>query len=154
VTSDKQTEAKLRIEPSDGEQAHLYLGVHGFSHSHPQRFALDLLSTVLGAGMSSRLFTEIRENRGLAYDVHSYADHFLDSGSFIIYAGVDSKKVEIAVGAIVEEVSKLKQGVTPDELVRAKELLKGRLQLRLEDSQNVALWLGSQECSGDTFYHR
>jgi len=143
--ADEQTAARLRIESRDSEQAHLCLGVHGFSHSHPQRFALDLLNTVLGGGMSSRLFTEIREHKGLAYDIHSYADHFRDSGSFIVYAGVDPKKVEIAAAAILEEVSKLKQGITTSELTRAKELSKGRLQLRLEDSQNVALWLGSQE---------
>ena len=145
ITNDKQTAARLDIEPKDSEQAHLCLSVHGFSHSHPQRFALDLLNAVFGEGMSSRLFTEIRENRGLAYDIHSYVEHFLNSGAFTIYAGVDSGKVETAVAAILEETSKLKQGVTPSELARAKEMLKGRLQLRLEDSQNRALWLGSQE---------
>ncbi len=145
--ANEQTAARLRIEPRDGEQAHLCLGVHGFSHSHPQRFALDLLNTVLGAGMSSRLFTEIREHKGLAYDIHSYSEHFRESGSLIIYAGVDPKKVETAVAAILGEAAKLTQGITPSELTRAKELSKGRLQLRLEDSQNVALWLGSQEIS-------
>ena len=144
-TYDEQTEARLHVEPRDSEQAHLCFAVHGFSHSHPQRFALDLLNTALGGGMSSRLFTEIRENRGLAYDIHSYTDHFLDSGSLTIYAGVDPRKLETAVAAILEELSKLKQGITSDELSRAKELSKGRLQLRLEDSQNMALWLGSQE---------
>jgi len=145
VTDDKQTEVRLRIEPKDIEQAHLCLAVHGFSHSHPQRFTLDLLNTVLGGGMSSRLFTEIREQRGLAYDIHSYTDHFLDSGSFIIYAGVDPKKIEIAVAAILGELSQIKQGITTNEFTRAKELSKGRLHLRLEDSRNVALWYGSQE---------
>ncbi len=145
ISNDEQTEARLRIEPRDGEQAHLSLGVHGFSHSHPQRFALGLLNTVLGGGMSSRLFTEIREHKGLAYDIHSYAEHFRDSGALIVYAGVDPKKVEAAVAAILEEIAKLKRGITPSELTRAKELSKGRLLLRLEDSQNVALWLGSQE---------
>jgi predicted Zn-dependent peptidase len=145
ITNDKQTEARLRIEPKDIEQAHLCLAVHGFSHSHPQRFAIDLLNTALGGGMSSRLFTEIRENRGLAYDIHSYTEHFLDSGSFGIYAGVDPEKVEIALAAILEEVAKIKQGITASELTRAKELSKGRLYLRFEDSQNVALWYGSQE---------
>jgi predicted Zn-dependent peptidase len=91
------------------------------------------------------LFTEIRENKGLAYDIHSYVEYFLDSGSFVTYAGVDPGKLEIAIEAILGELSKLKRGVTPDELNRAKELSKGRLQLRLEDSQQVALWLGSQE---------
>ncbi len=145
ITNDKQTEVRLRIEPKDIEQAHLCLAVHGFSHSHPQRFTLDLLNTALGGGMSSRLFMEIREQRGLAYDIHSYTDHFLESGSFGIYAGVDPKKIEIAVAAILEETSKIKQGITTNELTRAKELSKGRLHLRLEDSRNVALWYGSQE---------
>ena len=145
VTNDKQTEARLRVEPRDIEQAHLSLAFHGFSHFHPQRFTIDLLNTVLGGGMSSRLFTEIRERRGLAYDIYSYTEHFLNSGSVIIYAGVNPKKIEIAVGAVLEEISLIKQGITSSELTRAKELSKGRLYLRLEDSRNVALWNGSQE---------
>jgi predicted Zn-dependent peptidase len=145
ITNDKQTEARLRIEPKDIEQAHLCLGVHGFSHSHPQRFTIDLLNTVLGGGMSSRLFMEIRERKGLAYDIHSYTEHFLNSGSFTIYAGVDPKKVEIALAAILAELSQIKQEITSTELTRAKELSKGRLYLRFEDSQNVALWYGGQE---------
>jgi len=145
ITNDKQTEARLRIEPKDIEQAHVCLAVHGFSYTHPQRFTIDLLNTALGGGMSSRLFTEIREHRGLAYDIHSYTAHFLDSGAFTIYAGVDPKKIEIAVAAILEEISQIKQGITASELTRAKELSKGRLHLRLEDSRNVALWYGGQE---------
>ena len=145
ITDAKQTESRLRMDSKDIEQAHLCLAVHGFSHSHPQRFTIDLLNTVLGGGMSSRLFTEIRENKGLAYDIHSYTEHFLKSGSFAIYAGVDPKKVEIALAAILEEVSKIKQEITANELTRAKELSKGRLYLRFEDSQNVALWYGGQE---------
>ncbi len=145
ITNDKQTEARLRIEPRDIEQAHLCLAVHGFSRSHPQRFILDLLNTVLGGGMSSRLFTEIREHRGLAYDIHSYTEHFLKSGAFTIYAGVAPQKIETAVGAILDEMSKVRQGILASELTRAKELSKGRLYLRFEDSQNVALWYGSQE---------
>jgi predicted Zn-dependent peptidase len=145
MTNDNQTEAKLRIEPKDIEQSHLCLAVHGFSRSHPQRFTIDLLNTVLGGGMSSRLFTEVREHRGLAYDINSYTEHFLNSGSFAIYAGVDPEKIETAVAAILEELSKVRQGFTTSELSRAKELSKGRLHLRLEDSRNVALWYGSQE---------
>ena len=145
VADDRQTEPRLRTESKEGEQAHLCLAVHGFSRFHRQRFVLDLLNTVLGGGMSSRLFTEIREHKGLAYDIHSYVEHFLDSGSFIVYAGVDPAKVETAAEAILGELSKLKQGISSGELTRAKELSKGRLQLRLEDSQHMALWLGSQE---------
>ena len=145
ATDDRQTEPRLRIEPKDIEQAHLCLAVHGFSHSHPQRFTADLLNTVLGGGMSSPLFMEIRERRGLAYDIHSYTEHFLNSGSFGIYAGVDPNKIETALTAILQELSKVRQGIAPNELTRAKELSKGRLYLRFEDSQNVAMWYGSQE---------
>jgi len=145
ITDDNQTGPRLRIERKDIQQAHVCLAVHGFSYSHPQRFTLDLLNTVLGGGMSSRLFTEIRERKGLAYDIHSSTDHFRNSGALTIYAGVDPKKVEIAVTAILEELSKIKQGVPAGELTRAKELSKGRLYLRFEDSHHVALWYGVQE---------
>ena len=145
VSNDNQTQARLRIEPRDIEQAHLCLAVHGFSHSHRQRFAIDLLSTALGGGMSSRLFTEIRDRRGLAYDIQSYTEHFLDSGAFTVYAGVAPDKIEPAVAAVLDEISDIKQGITASELTRAKELSKGRLYLRLEDSRNVALWHGGQE---------
>ena len=145
ITDDKQTAPRLGIKPKDSEQAHLCLAVHGLSLFHPDRFALGLLNAVLGGGMSSRLFTEIREKRGLAYDIHSYVDHFLNSGSVTVYAGVDPKKTETAVTAILEELSKFKQGIALGELNMAKEMSKGRLQLRLEDSQSVALWLGGQE---------
>jgi len=145
VTNSGQATPRLRIEHKNSEQVHLCLGVHGFSRFHPRRFALDLLNTAFGVGMSSRLFTEIREKKGLAYDIHSYVEHFLNSGSFAIYAGVDINKAETAIATVVEEIAKLRQGITADELRRAKELSKGRLQLRLEDSQNVALWLGGQE---------
>ena len=145
ATNDRQTEARLRIEPKDIEQAHLCLAVHGFSRSHPQRFVIDLLNTVLGAGMSSRLFMEIRERKGLAYDIHSYTEHFLHSGSFGIYAGVDPAKTDAALAAILEELSKIRQEIAISELTRAKELSKGRLYLRFEDSQNVALWYGAQQ---------
>lgn len=145
VTNDKQGEARLGIEQRDIEQVHLCLAFHGFPYSHPQRFAIDLLSTALGGGMSSRLFTEIRDNKGLAYDIHSYTDHYLDSGIFAVYAGVAPDKLEIAVEAVLDEISHIQQRITLSELTRAKELSKGRLYLRLEDSRNVALWHGGQE---------
>jgi predicted Zn-dependent peptidase len=145
AANDLQTEPRLRIEPKEIEQAHICLAVHGFSRSHPQRFTVDLLNTVLGGGMSSRLFLEIRERRGLAYDIHSYTEHFLNSGSFGIYAGVDPDKAQTAVVAILTELAKIRQGIPASELIWAKELSKGRLYLRFEDTQSVALWYGSQE---------
>ncbi|MEA3253359.1 MAG: pitrilysin family protein, partial [Chloroflexota bacterium] len=95
VSDDGQTEPRMRVESKEGEQVHLCLGVHGYSRLHPQRFVLDLLNTALGSGMSSRLFTEIREHKGLAYDIHSYVEHSLNSGSFVTYAGVDPGKLQI-----------------------------------------------------------
>jgi predicted Zn-dependent peptidase len=140
-----QEAARLNIEFRDTEQAHLCLGVPGLSFFHPDRYAVDLLSIILGEGMSSRLFTEIREQQGLAYDIHSYADHFADAGAVIIYAGVDPGRVDSALRAIIDQVSKLKEQITEAELNKAKEIVKGRLLLSLESSRNVAAWLGAQE---------
>ena len=96
--------------------------------------------------MSSRLFVELREQRALCYDVHSYASHYLDTGSFAVYAGVDPKKTVEATQALVEELAKLRaDGVTDEELHKAKELSKGRLLLRMEDTRSVSGWLGGQE---------
>jgi predicted Zn-dependent peptidase len=140
-----QKVARLNIEFRDTEQAHLCLGVPGLSFFHPDRYAVDLLSIILGEGMSSRLFTEIREQQGLAYDIHSYADHFADSGAVIIYAGVDPGRVDSALRSIIDQVSKLKEQISEAELGKAKEIAKGRLLLGLESSRNVAAWLGAQE---------
>jgi len=144
-SSNNQEAPRLHIEFRDTEQAHLCLGIPGISFFHPDRFALDLLSVVLGEGMSSRLFTSVREQQGLAYDIHSYVDHFTDSGALVIYAGVAPKHVDNALKSILEQLSLLCEDVSESELTKAKELAKGRLLLRLEDNQNVAGWLGSQE---------
>jgi predicted Zn-dependent peptidase len=133
----------LRYKKS--EQAHLCLAVRGLSLQHPDRHALTLLSLILGEGMSSRLFLELRERLGLVYDVHSYASHFLDSGAFTVYAGVDPARTVDAIKVILGELMRLRDGVEEEELVKVKELAKGRLLLRLEDSRNVAGWLGGQE---------
>lgn len=140
-----QEAARLNIEFRDTEQAHLCLGVPGLSFFHPDRYAVDLLSIILGEGMSSRLFTEIREQQGLAYDIHSYADHFADAGAVIIYAGVDPGRVDSALRAIIDQISKLKEQISEAELNKAKEIAKGRLLLGLESSRNVAAYLGAQE---------
>jgi predicted Zn-dependent peptidase len=145
ISDDAQTSPRLSIENRVGEQTHLCLAVHGFSYFHPQRFTLGLLNTVLGGGMSSRLFTEIRERQGLAYDISSYVEQSHNSGSLVVYAGIDPNNTQVTTESILEQLSSLKKGITPDELTRAQELLKGRLELRLEDSKNMALWLGSQE---------
>jgi len=141
----EQPTQPLRIETRDIEQAHLCLALPGLSLLHPKRFTLDLLNVILGAGMSSRLFTEIRDKLGLAYSIHSYVEHFLDSGSVIVYAGVEPKNLETVIKAILEQLYQLKETVPESELSKAKELSKGRLILGMEDSRNVAGWLGGQE---------
>jgi len=136
---------RVKIEKRDIEQAHLCLALPGLPLLHPQRFKLNLLNVILGQGMSSRLFTEIRDRLGLAYSIHSYVEHFLDSGSLTIYAGVDTKNLTTAIKAILEQLNQLKEIVPETELSRARELSRGRLLLRMEDSYNVAGWLGGQE---------
>ncbi len=141
----KQKFPRLTVERKDTEQVHLCLGLNGLSLLHPRRFVLDLLNVILGEGMSSRLFTEIRDRLGLAYSIHSYVDHFLDTGAMTIYAGVEPKNLPVAIKAILEQLSRLKEPIPETELTKAKELAKGRLLLRMEDSRNVAGWMGGQE---------
>lgn len=136
---------RVIIEKRDIEQCHLCLALPGLPLLHPQRFKLDLLNTVLGQGMSSRLFTEIRDRLGLVYSIHSYIEHFLDSGSMTIYAGVDTRNLITAIKAILEQLNRIKETVPDGELARARELSKGQMLLRMEDSHNVAGWLGGQE---------
>ena len=141
----KQEFPRMHIEKKDTEQAHLCLAVDGLSLTHPKRFSLDLLNVILGEGMSSRLFTEIRDRLGLAYSIHSYAEHFLDTGSLIVHAGVEPKHLPVAIEAILKQLKKLKKKVPEAELAKAKEQAKGRLLLRMEDSRSVAGWMGGQE---------
>ena len=140
-----QQEPQSRVEYRRTEQAHLSVALPGVSLTHPQRYALDLLSVALGEGMSSRLFVEVREKRGLAYDVHSEVSHFSDTGALIVSAGVDPKRVYDAVQTILEQVGALRSGVPEDELEKAKRLSAGRLMLRMEDTRSVANWMGQSE---------
>jgi predicted Zn-dependent peptidase len=128
------------------EQAHICLGVRALSYTHPDRYALDLLNTVLGEGMSSRLFLNIREHLGLAYDVHSFTQKHRDTGHLGVYLGVDPKKAVEAIHAVVAEMRTLcERELSAEELQRAKEFTKGRLRLDLETTNGVAFWLTYQE---------
>jgi predicted Zn-dependent peptidase len=95
--------------------------------------------------MSSRLFMELRERQGLCYDVNSYVSHFLDAGSFGVYAAVDPVNGAKTVGALMAELRRLRDGVPEEELHKARELAKGRMLLRMEDTRSVSGWLGGQE---------
>ena len=142
---EEKSAPRLSIETRDTEQAHLCLAMHGLPLLHPKRFALDLLNVVLGEGMSSRLFTEVRDRLGLAYSISSHSEHHHDSGAITIYAGVEPNNLETAIKAILEQLVLLKEPLSESELSRAKELTTGHLLLGMEDSRSVAGWLGGQE---------
>jgi predicted Zn-dependent peptidase len=134
------------LHKKDTEQAHICLGTRAVSYLDDDRYALDLLNTILGEGMSSRLFLEIRERRGLAYDVHSYSTKHSDGGYFAVYLGVDPKKAEEAVDAVLAELRMIaEQPVPEDELTKAREFTKGRMRLGLEGTNSLASWLCQQE---------
>lgn len=147
---DEQAESRLKIEYRKTEQAHICIGLKGIRTLHEDRYPVALLNTILGEGMSSRLFLEVRENRGLAYDVHSTVTHLKDCGSLIVYAGVEPKNAKLAINCILSELSNIKNGISEEELNKSKEFLKGRLMLRMEDSRSVSSWYGSQELLNQT----
>lgn len=128
------------------EQAHLCVGLPALSYTDERRFTQSMIDAVLSSGMSSRLFKEIRERQGLAYEVYGYFREYRDTGEAVVYAGTDVEQVERAIRAIVEELDKLRREPVPhDELERTKELRKGRIAMGLEDSRAVASWIGGQE---------
>src|SRR5207237_3605505 len=140
------TEPVVLLHRKDTEQAHICLGTRAVSYLDPDRYALDLLNTILGEGMSSRLFLEIREKRGLAYDVHSLSQKHRDTGYLGVYIGVDPNKAVDAVNAVMAELRSLgATEVSAEDLARAKEFTKGRLRLELETTNGVAFWLTYQE---------
>ena len=145
AAEDSQSAPAMKYENRKTEQAHLCIALKGLSSVHPDRYAIDLLNTILGEGMSSRLFLELREKQGLVYDVHTTSTHMRDCGSFAVYAGVDPKNAKKAVDSVLRELNRAKEPIPEDELRKAKEFLKGRLVLRMEDSRSVAAWLGAQE---------
>lgn len=128
------------------DQAHFVLGLPSLQRSDPRRYTLRVLNNALGGMMSSRLFTEIREKRGLAYYVGSGSDEYEETGAFFIRAGVPTAKVEEAIKVAADELIKIKTTkLGAEELSRAKENIKGRTYLELEDSFAVASFLAEQE---------
>jgi predicted Zn-dependent peptidase len=140
-----QTKARWHVENRPIEQGHLCLALPGLSRRDPNRYALSVLNAVLGEGMSSRLFLNIREEKGLAYAVDSSLNLFQDTGSLTVYAGVDPERAPEALQAILDELDRLRaERVPPAELRKVKEFLKGRLVLGLEDSFSQAAWVAYQ----------
>jgi predicted Zn-dependent peptidase len=146
VTESDQAEARVRLLERETEQAHLCVAMPALPYSTERRYVQGTIEAVLSSGMSSRLFQEIREKRGLVYSVYGYFRPYADCGQGVIYAGTDLDRVQETIGAIVEELRKLKDEPVPtEELQRTKDLRKGRLLMGLEDSRSVASWVGSQE---------
>jgi predicted Zn-dependent peptidase len=135
----------VRMEQRRTDQTHLCLALPGLSLEDPDRFNLAILNVMLGDGMSSRLFLNLREQQSLTYDVNSSTSHFRDCGSLVVYCGVEPRKSREAVRAVIGELEGMQQEAPPQELSKAKEYAKGRLLLRLEDTRAVASWLASQE---------
>jgi predicted Zn-dependent peptidase len=130
----------------DLEQVHFCLGTHGLQYNHTLRFASYVLNTILGGGMSSRLFQEIRENRGLAYSVYSYLPTYTDAGLVVVYAGTGGDTFEEVINLTLKEFNSLKREPFKNgELEATKEQLKGNLLLGLESSDNMMTRLAKNE---------
>ena len=137
---------RVRLETRPTEQTNLCLLTPGIASRDPRHYAMTLLNAALGDGMSSRLFVEIRERQGLAYDIGSAPSYYHDTGAFTISAGVEPKRVEATIRASIAELRKLREEpLRAAELARVKEYVKGRMALRLEDTYSVAAWMGGQE---------
>jgi predicted Zn-dependent peptidase len=137
---------RVRVHQKDSDQAHLCLGVRSYPLVHPDRYVLQLLSTVLGVGMSSRLFTEVRERRGLAYYVFAHNQSYTDAGSLYSQAGVDIARADEAVETIAQQFRRIADEPVPaEELEKARALAKGRFVLRLENPQGMTMFGLSRE---------
>ena len=126
------------------EQAHIILGFEGVSYEDPDFHAVAVLSTLLGGGMSSRLFQEIREKRGLAYSIYSFAPSYSDSGLFGIYAGTGEEEIQKLIPLVCDEIKKICDNVDSDELIRAQAQIKASILMALESSSSRCEQLARQ----------
>ena len=136
---------KVNMHRKDLSEAHICLGVEGLPQAHPRRYEYYILNTILGAGISSRLFQEIREKRGLVYTIYSFSSSYIDTGLFGIYAGSAKSKVEEVVSLVLKELRGLPEELEQSELDRAKEQLKGSLILGLESTSSRMQNMAKQE---------
>jgi predicted Zn-dependent peptidase len=145
-TKEFQESPRVLVHFKDTDQTHLCLGVRTFDIFQPKCYPLAVMSVILGGIMSSRLFIQVREKRGLAYYIHTFAKHYSDTGYLVTHAGIDNKRVTKAIEIILREYKKLKtKKVSKEELKKAKENIKGRLYLGLETSDSWANYWGSRE---------
>lgn len=146
-----QTKPRTHYYEKATEQTHLVIGLHALPRKHPDRYKLGLLHVMLGANMSSRLFEEVREKRGLAYEIKSGISGYQDAGAFTVSAGVETKKTVRAVAVILKELAKIRKSfVQPGELRRAKDYFMSQVSLGVEDTLDHLLWSGEKAlCSGE-----
>ena len=144
-TVDAQPSTLVSLKQKKMDQVQVMLGFPGYQHDHKDNAPLIVLQTILGAGMSSRLFTEVRERRGLAYLVRSGFDQYIETGSLYVHAGVDKEKVSELLRVVMNELHKLKtKSVSAQELQEAKEQWRGKMVLASEDSSWQAQWYAEQ----------
>ncbi|MFA9262168.1 MAG: M16 family metallopeptidase [Undibacterium sp.] len=144
--TDKQSVPGVFLQHKKTDQTHMLLGVRTFDMNHPDRFAVSVLSTILGGGMSSRLFLSVRERRGLAYSVHTSADSYHDAGYLATQCGVEHENLEKTIEVILDEYKKIAtEKVEAEELKKAKEYIKGKIAMGLEGSDDVVEYLVNQE---------
>jgi predicted Zn-dependent peptidase len=133
--------SRVRVHTKQSDQAHIALGVPSYPITHPDRYALQLLATVLGGGMSSRLFIEVRERRGLAYYVFGTNHSYTDAGSLYAQAGVDINRIDDAVSTVAGELRRIADEAVPaDELEKARSFAKGRFVLQLETPHGLIMY--------------
>jgi len=143
---EKQSKPEILIHYKKTQQTHLCLGVRGYNLFHKDKYVLDVLKIILGGGMSSRMWTSIRERKGLAYYVWVENHKDLDTGVFITQAGINNQKVEKAIKIILQEYRKIKdKKINSKELKKAKEYIKGKSVLSMESSDAQAYFYGNQE---------
>lgn len=143
---ESQTEPQVAVSYKETDQAHFILGFRSLKRTDKRRPALKVLSNLMGQMMSSRLFVEIREKRGLCYYIGSDMMDFHDTGAWAVSAGVDIRRIEEAIEATLAEIKRIKtENISDEELSRAKENLKGHMYLSLEESMQVADFLAEQE---------
>jgi predicted Zn-dependent peptidase len=132
---------RVKLHTKQSDQAHIRVGVHSYPLVHRDRYALQLLATVLGGGMSSRLFTEVRERRGLAYYIYGHQQGYTDTGTLYSQGGVDIQRIDDAVRTVVGEFGRIaSEAIEADELEKARNFAKGRLVLSLEDPKGMILF--------------
>lgn len=140
-----ETEKKIILQHKKTEQGHIIIGFPGLPTRHEDEYAAKILSVILGGNMSSRMFMNVREAKGLCYYIRTSTDSYSDVGALSTSAGVDVTRVDLAIEAIMEEYKNIQEGeVDEKELKKAKEFMKGKIVLRLEDSEEYAHMMGKQ----------